>query len=59
MQLDAEIDTHTVVANRDNVLDYVIHNDIDEVFIACPDFTDYPEMREWIKEWELMGILWM
>ena len=53
----AEIDTHTVVANRDNVLDYVIHNDIDEVFIACPDFTDYPEMREWIKEMELMGII--
>lgn len=46
-----------VVASRDSLMDYVIHNDIDEVFVAytegiCPD-----TLKEWVSEMELMGII--
>ena len=48
---------YPVVADRTTVMDYVVHNDIDEVFIACTDFVNYPEMKSWVSEMELMGII--
>ncbi|RHP47299.1 sugar transferase [Clostridium sp. AF32-12BH] len=52
-----KIGSYPVVADRTTAMDYIVHNDIDEVFIACPDFVDYPEMKEWVSEMELMGII--
>lgn len=45
-----------VVANGDTLLDYAIHNDIDEVLFV--HIRDIPEntQREWFNELQLMGI---
>ena len=46
-----------VVADRETVLDYVIHNDIDEVFILDSDIRQEPLIQSWVTEMELMGII--
>lgn len=46
-----------VVADRGSTLDYVIHHDIDEVFILDSNIRQEPFIQEWISEMELMGIV--
>lgn len=46
-----------VVANKDMLLDYVIHHDIDEVFILDSHIRQEEIMQTWITEMELMGII--
>lgn len=48
---------YPVVADSENVMEYIVHNDIDEVFIACPDFADHQELRTWVSDMEMMGII--
>ena len=45
-----------VVADRDSLLDYLVRNDIDEVFIVSPDIRHEPLLQHWMAEMELMGI---
>lgn len=52
-----KINGYPVVADSDNVMEYIVHNDIDEVFIACPDFADHQELRTWVSDMEMMGII--
>lgn len=46
-----------VVANRDNFLDYVIRNDIDEVFVIDEEIMHTALMQAWVTELEQMGII--
>lgn len=46
-----------VVADRDSLLDYVVHNDIDEVFINDSDIMRETILKEWISELENMGVI--
>lgn len=46
-----------VVAGKDTVLDYVVHNDIDEVFILGSNILQEPLIQKWVSEMELMGII--
>ena len=46
-----------VVAGKDTVLDYVVHNDIDEVFILDSNILQEPLIQKWVSEMELMGII--
>lgn len=48
---------YPVVASRDTLMDYVIHNDIDEVFIAYADSVDIDVLKQWISDMEEMGII--
>lgn len=48
---------YPVVASAETLLEYVIHNDIDEVFIACPDGVKQDILRYWISELEQMGVI--
>lgn len=50
-----KINGYPVVADSENVMEYIVHNDIDEVFIACPDFADHQELRTWVSDMEMMG----
>ena len=52
-----KINGYPVVADSENVMEYIVHNDIDEVFIACPDFADHQELRTWVSDMEMMGII--
>ena len=46
-----------VVADREGFLDYLVHNDIDEVFIVSPDIRHEKLLQHWMAEMELMGII--
>ena len=46
-----------IVAGKENVLDYVVHNDIDEVFILASNIRQEPLIQQWVSEMELMGII--
>jgi len=46
---------YPVVAGENDWMDYVVHNDIDEVFIAYPDSSHTPKIRNWVQELEDMG----
>lgn len=46
-----------VVSNKELLLDYVIHHDIDEVFILDSHIRQEEIMQTWITEMELMGII--
>ncbi len=46
-----------VLAGKDGLLDYVIHNDVDEVFFSFDGIEKYPQSREWIREVQMTGIL--
>ncbi len=46
-----------VVADRESFLDYVIHNDIDEVFFIDETIMRTPLLDDWMNELEQMGVL--
>lgn len=46
-----------VIANTGTFMDYVIHHDIDEVFIMDSERLHDQLVKEWIKELEQMGII--
>ena len=46
-----------VVAGRSGLLDYIVHHDVDEVFFCCPDPEKDQELRMFISELQMMGVL--
>lgn len=46
-----------VVADRDCLLNYVVHNDVDEVFINDSNIMRETVLQEWISELENMGVI--
>lgn len=52
-----EIGEIPVVAHREDFLNYVIRNDVDEVFIIDDKMMRTPLMDEWGRELEQMGII--
>lgn len=46
-----------MVADRDSLLDYVIHNGVDEVFIIDEEMRRSPLLETWIREMEQMGTI--
>ncbi len=46
-----------VVADRDSFMDYVVHNNIDEVFFIDETIMRTPLLDEWMNELEQMGVL--
>ena len=48
---------YPVVASKETLLDYVIHNEIDEVFIAYTDGIRSDILKEWVSELEQMGVI--
>ncbi len=46
-----------VLAGRDDLVDYVIHHDVDEVFFSFEGIEKNPMSREWIREIQMTGIL--
>ena len=53
----AHFQEYPVVASKDTLMDYVIHNDIDEVFIAYTEGVSPGMLKEWVSEMEQMGII--
>lgn len=53
----SEINEIPVVAHSEDFLNYVIRNDVDEVFIIDDKMMRTPLMDEWIREMEQMGII--
>jgi exopolysaccharide biosynthesis polyprenyl glycosylphosphotransferase len=45
-----------VVANSEDLMDYVIHNDVDEVFIMDSGRKHMEQIRAWMPEFVQMGI---
>ena len=45
------------MADKETLLDYVVHNGIDEVFIIDEDIRKTPLLKEWIREMERMGTI--
>ena len=45
-----------VVADRTSLLDYVVHHNVDEVFINDNNIMHEPVLKEWISELENMGV---
>lgn len=52
-----EIGEIPVVAHREDFLNYVIRNDVDEIFIIDDKLMRTPLMNEWVRELEQMGII--
>lgn len=52
-----EINEIPVVAHSEDFLNYVIRNDVDEVFIIDDKMMRTPLMDEWVREMEQMGII--
>ncbi|MDO4269087.1 MAG: sugar transferase [Eubacteriales bacterium] len=48
---------YPVVASRENLMDYVIHYDIDEVFIAFAGQVEPALLKSWVAEMEQMGVI--
>ncbi len=46
-----------IVADVDSLLEYVVHHDVDEVFINDSIIVRKDTIREWIKELENMGVI--
>jgi exopolysaccharide biosynthesis polyprenyl glycosylphosphotransferase len=46
-----------VVADRDSLLEYVVHNDVDEVFINDSGIMHEAILEDWISELEHMGVI--
>lgn len=46
-----------VVADRTSLLDYVVHHNVDEVFINDNNIMHEPVLKEWISELENMGVI--
>lgn len=53
----SEINEIPVVAHSEDFLNYVIRNDVDEVFIIDDRMMRTPLMDEWVRELEQMGII--
>ncbi|RHT43365.1 sugar transferase [Clostridium sp. AM30-24] len=53
----SEINEIPVVAHSKDFLNYVIRNDVDEVFIIDDKMMRTPLMDEWVRELEQMGII--
>lgn len=52
-----EIDGVPVIADGDTFMDYVIHHEIDEVFIMDSERRHYELVEPWVQELEQMGII--
>lgn len=52
-----EISGIPVVANEDTLMDYVIHNDVDEVLVINGMDQDSPTLETWVNEMQLMGVI--
>ncbi len=48
---------YPVVASPDTFIDYVIHNDIDEVFISHAGTVPSHVLKTWVSDMEQMGII--
>lgn len=46
-----------VVADQTSLMDYVVHHNVDEVFITDSNITQETVLQEWISELENMGII--
>jgi exopolysaccharide biosynthesis polyprenyl glycosylphosphotransferase len=46
-----------VVADRESLLDYVVHHNVDEVFINDSDIMQDPVLENWVSELEGMGVI--
>ncbi len=46
-----------VVAGREELLDYIIHHRVDEVFFSYEGMEKDPQSRKWIQEVQMTGIL--
>lgn len=46
-----------VVADRETLIDYVVHHDVDEVFIHDSSMMNNPLLEGWIAELENMGVI--
>lgn len=46
-----------IVSGPDNFMDYVIHHDVDEVFIVDDGWHHREEVEAWIQELEMMGVV--
>ena len=60
MDVDAvgqNVEAIPVVANTRTFMDYVIHHDIDEVFIMDSERLHHKTIESWIQELEQMGII--
>ena len=55
--LGNSIKGYPVVASETTLMEYVIHNDIDEVFIAYADSANHSVLENWVSEMEQMGII--
>ena len=60
--LDKEVDEESfmgypIVASRDTLLNYVIHNDIDEIFITHTEMLPTSVLKGWVSDMEQMGII--
>ena len=48
---------YPIVASQDTLLNYVIHNDIDEVFITHTEMLSTSVLKGWVSDMEQMGII--
>lgn len=52
-----EVSGIPVVADSESLLDYTIHNDVDEVFIINGMGVNDPRLEQWVIEMEQMGVI--
>lgn len=46
-----------IVADKSSLIDYVIHNNVDEIFINDPTIITDPILQQWVLDMEGMGII--
>ena len=46
-----------IVAREEDFIDYVIHNEIDEVFFIGKNMDTHPRLEEWVNELGQMGVV--
>ena len=54
---EKEVEQIPVVAGREDLLDYIVHADVDEVFFSCDGIEKDPECIRFVNEIQMMGIL--
>lgn len=54
---EKEVDQVPIVAGREDLLDYIVHADVDEVFFSCEGIEKDPECIRFVNEIQMMGIL--
>ncbi len=52
-----EIEGIPIVSGAADFMEYVIHHDVDEVFLSDPQRLNSRQVRSWIQELETMGII--